>query len=115
MAFSDNLVNIIHDKISLSDYIGRSVNLSKKGNDFIGLCPFHNEKTPSFTVSDDKGFFHCFGCGAHGDIISFVMQKESIDFKETIKILASEIGVNVEDYSSKDEKSIEEEINYKNI
>ena len=115
MPFSDNLVNTIHDKILLSDYIGRSVNLSKKGNDFIGLCPFHNEKTPSFTVSDDKGFFHCFGCGAHGDIISFVMQKESIDFKETIKILASEIGVNIEDYSSKDKKSIEEEINYKNI
>ena len=106
MPFSDNLVNTIHDKILLSDYIGRSVNLSKKGNDFIGLCPFHNEKTPSFTVSDDKGFFHCFGCGAHGDIISFVMQKESIDFKETIKILASEIGVNIEDYSSKDKKSI---------
>ena len=115
MPFSDNLVNTIHDKILLSDYIGRSVNLSKKGNDFIGLCPFHNEKTPSFTVSDDKGFFHCFGCGAHGDIISFVMLKESIDFKETIKILASEIGVNIEDYSSKDKKSIEEEINYKNI
>ena len=115
MPFSDNLVNTIHDKILLSDYIGRSVNLSKKGNDFIGLCPFHNEKTPSFTVSDDKGFFHCFGCGAHGDIISFVMQKESIDFKETIKILASEIGVNIEDYSSKDKKAIEEEINYKNI
>ena len=115
MPFSDNLVNTIHDKILLSDYIGRSVNLSKKGNDFIGLCPFHNEKTPSFTVSDDKGFFHCFGCGAHGDIISFVMQKESIDFKETIKILASEIGVNIEDYSSKDKKSIEQEINYKNI
>ena len=68
MPFSDNLVNTIHDKILLSDYIGRSVNLSKKGNDFIGLCPFHNEKTPSFTVSDDKGFFHCFGCGAHGDL-----------------------------------------------
>ncbi len=115
MPFSDNLVNTIHDKILLSDYIGRSVNLSKKGNDFIGLCPFHNEKTPSFTVSDEKGFFHCFGCGAHGDVISFVMQKESIDFKETIKILASEIGVNIEDYSSKDKKSIEEEINYKNI
>ena len=115
MPFSDNLVNTIHDKILLSEYIGRSVNLLKKGNDFIGLCPFHNEKTPSFTVSDDKGFFHCFGCGAHGDIISFVMQKESIDFKETIKILASEIGVNIEDYSSKDKKLIEEENNYKNI
>ena len=115
MAFSDNLVNTIHDKIILSEYIGRTVNLSKKGNDFIGLCPFHNEKTPSFTVSNDKGFYHCFGCGAHGDIISFVMQKESIDFKETLQILASEIGVNIENYTAKDKKIYEEEVNFKNI
>ncbi len=115
MAFSDNLVNTIHDKIILSEYIGRTVNLSKKGNDFIGLCPFHNEKTPSFTVSNDKGFFHCFGCGAHGDVISFVMQKESIDFKETIQILASEIGVNVNNYTYKDKKVHEEEANFRNI
>ncbi|PPR16995.1 MAG: DNA primase [Alphaproteobacteria bacterium MarineAlpha9_Bin3] len=115
MAFSDNLVNTIHDKIILSEYIGRTVNLSKKGNDFIGLCPFHNEKTPSFTVSNDKGFYHCFGCGAHGDIISFVMQKESIDFKETLQILASEIGVNIENYSLKDKKISEDEKNFKNI
>jgi len=115
MAFSDNLVNTIHDKIILSEYIGRTVNLSKKGNDFIGLCPFHNEKTPSFTVSNDKGFYHCFGCGAHGDVISFVMQKESIDFKETLQILASEIGVNIENYSLKDKKISEDEKNFKNI
>ena len=115
MAFSDNLVNTIHDKIILSEYIGRTVNLSKKGNDFIGLCPFHNEKTPSFTVSNDKGFYHCFGCGAHGDVISFVMQKESIDFKETLQILASEIGVNIENYSLKDKKISEDEENFKNI
>ena len=69
MAFSDSLVDIIHDKLLLSDVISKTVNLSKKGSDFIGLCPFHNEKTPSFTVSNDKGFYHCFGCGAHGDVI----------------------------------------------
>ena len=95
MAFSDNLVNIIHDKILLSDYIGRSVNLSKKGNDFIGLCPFHNEKTPSFTVSDDKGFFHCFGCGAHGDVISFIRNFEGKSFIEALETIADIAGIKI--------------------
>ena len=108
MAFSDSLVDIIHDKVLLSDVISKTVNLSKKGSDFIGLCPFHNEKTPSFTVSNDKGFYHCFGCGAHGDVISFIMEKESIDFKEAIKILASEAGINISDYSFKNKKIIKE-------
>jgi DNA primase len=115
MAFADNLVDIIHEKILLSDFIGKTVNLSKRGGDFIGLCPFHNEKTPSFTVSNDKGFFHCFGCGAHGDVISFVMQKESIEFKEAIKLLASEAGVNAANYSFKDKQISKEEINSKDI
>ncbi|MBT4109072.1 MAG: DNA primase, partial [Pelagibacterales bacterium] len=99
MAFSENLVDAIHEKILLSDFIGRKVALVKKGNDFLGLCPFHNEKTPSFSVSDEKGFFHCFGCSAHGDVISFVMKKESIDFKEALKLLASEAGINLLDYA----------------
>ena len=115
MSFSDNLVDIIHDKILLSDFIGKTVILSKKGNDYIGLCPFHNEKTPSFTVSNDKGFYHCFGCAAHGDIISFVMQKESIEFKEAIKLLASDLGVNIAGYSFKEKKLSKEEISFKKI
>ena len=115
MAFSDNLVDIIHDKVLLSDVISKTVNLSKKGSDFIGLCPFHNEKTPSFTVSNDKGFYHCFGCGAHGDVISFIMEKESIDFKEAIKILASEAGINISDYSFKNKKISKEELKLKEI
>ena len=115
MAFSDTLVDIIHDKVLLSDVISKTVNLSKKGTDFIGLCPFHNEKTPSFTVSNDKGFYHCFGCGAHGDVISFIMEKESIDFKEAIKILASEAGINISDYSFKNKKISKEELKLKEI
>ena len=115
MAFSDNLVDIIHDKVLLSDVISKTVNLSKKGSDFIGLCPFHNEKTPSFTVSNDKGFYHCFGCGAHGDVISFIMEKESIDFKEAIKILASEAGINISDYSFKNKKISKEELKLKEV
>ena len=115
MAFSENLVDAIHEKILLSDFIGRKVVLVKKGNDFLGLCPFHSEKTPSFTVSDDKGFFHCFGCSAHGDAISFVMQKESIEFKEALKILASEAGINISDYGGYEKKVTKESIDAQNI
>ncbi|MDB9762023.1 DNA primase [Alphaproteobacteria bacterium] len=115
MAFSENLVDAIHDKILLSDFIGRKVSLVKKGNDFLGLCPFHSEKTPSFTVSDDKGFFHCFGCSAHGDAISFVMQKESIEFKEALKVLASEAGINISDYGGYEKKVTKESIDAQNI
>ena len=115
MAFSENLVDAIHEKILLSDFIGRKVSLVKKGNDFLGLCPFHNEKTPSFSVSDEKGFFHCFGCSAHGDVISFVMQKESIDFKEALKLLASEAGINLEDYAGYKNKISKESIDAHNV
>ena len=115
MGSSDNLVDIIHDKILLSDYIGKKVKLNKKGNDYTGLCPFHNEKTPSFTVSDNKGFFHCFGCSAHGDIISFVMQKESVEFKEALEVLCKEIGINFSDYNNFSVKNIKEYDEIKNI
>ena len=115
MAFSENLVDVIHEKILLSDFIGRKVTLVKKGNDFLGLCPFHTEKTPSFTVSDDKGFFHCFGCSAHGDVISFVMQKESMEFKEAIKLLALEAGINLLDYGGYEKKITKESLDAFNI
>ena len=115
MAFSENLVDAIHEKILLSDFIGRKVALVKKGNDFLGLCPFHNEKTPSFSVSDEKGFFHCFGCSAHGDVISFIMQKESIDFKEALKLLASEAGINLLDYAGYKNKISKESIDAHNL
>ncbi len=100
MKSSSNLVDLIRDKIVLSDYIGKKVKLNKKGTDYLGLCPFHNEKTPSFTVSDSKGFYHCFGCSAHGDAISFAMHIHSVDFKEAIEILAKEIGVNYSDFKN---------------
>ena len=56
--------------------------LTRKGREYLGLCPFHNEKTPSFTVSDDKNFYHCFGCGAHGDVFTFLVEKEGLSFPE---------------------------------
>jgi DNA primase len=83
----------IRDRVTLSSVVGRRVRLVRKGREQGGLCPFHNEKTPSFTVNDDKGFFHCFGCGAHGDVIGFVMQSEGLAFREAVERLAGEAGL----------------------
>lgn len=74
----------------LSQYIGSRVELRQDGKEFKGCCPFHKEKTPSFTVSDDKDFYHCFGCGVHGDLIDFVMEYNRVPFKEACEILGGE-------------------------
>lgn len=95
MAYPPNFLDELRDRIDLSGLIGRRVKLVKRGREFVGLCPFHNEKTPSFTVSQDKGFYHCFGCGAHGDAIGFVMQSDGLSFPEAVEKLAGEAGLEV--------------------
>lgn len=77
----------------LSDLIGRRVSLKKHGREYTGLCPFHSEKTPSFTVNNEKGFFHCFGCAAHGDAIEFIKRHERLTYREAIERLAREAGI----------------------
>ena len=77
----------LRGRVSLVEEIGRSVRLTRRGREHVGLCPFHNEKTPSFTVSEDKGFFHCFGCGAHGDVIGFVMRLHDFEFWDAVERL----------------------------
>lgn len=79
---------------NIVDVINQYVPLKKQGKDHFGCCPFHGEKTPSFSVSEDKQFFYCFGCGAKGDVIDFVMQYQAVDFKDAIKIL----GGDAQDY-----------------
>src|SRR3954470_14518129 len=93
MAFPPEFLEEIRRRLPLSGVVGRRVRLAKKGREFEGLCPFHNEKTPSFTVNDDKAFFHCFGCGAHGDVIGFLMRTESLSFPEAVERCAQEAGV----------------------
>ena len=83
----------IRERITLSDIIGKRVKLKRAGKEFSGLCPFHGEKTPSFTVNDQKGFFHCFGCGAHGDVFGFLMQEGGVSFPEALKRAAEIAGV----------------------
>ncbi|MEM7223033.1 MAG: DNA primase [Pseudomonadota bacterium] len=95
MSFPTSFLDEIRARIGLAELIGRRVQLRKQGREHQGLCPFHNEKTPSFTVSEDKGFYHCFGCGAHGDAIGFVMNSEGLAFPEAVEKLAAEAGLEV--------------------
>ncbi len=92
--FESNLKDEIKNRLKISEIISKKITLNKKGeNKFLALCPFHNEKTPSFTVQDDKGFYHCFGCGKHGDIFNFVMEIDNLDFKEALKYLSIQAGI----------------------
>ncbi|MGL9718106.1 MAG: DNA primase [Wolbachia sp.] len=86
-------IDIIKSRLLLSDIVGKKVRLIKRGDSFVGLCPFHNEKTPSFSVSNTKGLYYCFGCSAHGDVFEFISQTEGLSFKEALERLASATGV----------------------
>ena len=83
-------------RIDIVDVVGHVVPLKKAGRDFQGLCPFHNEKTPSFTVSPEKQFYHCFGCGQHGSAIGFLMNHSGLSFTEAVQDLAARVGLVVE-------------------
>lgn len=93
MSFDEAFLERLRDALPVSEQVGRRVRLQRRGREFTGLCPFHNEKTPSFTVNDDKRFFHCFGCGAHGDVIGWVMQTEGLSFPEAVERLAELAGL----------------------
>ncbi|MDZ4736716.1 MAG: DNA primase [Rhodospirillaceae bacterium] len=95
MAFPPEFLDDLRARLPIADVVARRVKLTRRGREHVGLCPFHKEKSPSFTVSDDKGFYHCFGCGAHGDVIGFVMRTEGLSFPETIEKLAGEASVPV--------------------
>jgi DNA primase len=96
------VVEEIHNKIDIVEFIGRYVKLKKQGSNYVGLCPFHQEKTPSFTVSPSKQLYHCFGCGASGDIVTFLMRIENLTFKDAINQLAKEAGIEVPEFIPKD-------------
>lgn len=83
-------------RTDIADYIGQFVTLRKRGNDMVGLCPFHGEKSPSFHVHPDRGFFKCFGCGAGGDVIKFVQLQDNLTFPDALRMLAKRAGVEVE-------------------
>ena len=95
MAFPPPFLDDIRARVPLADEVGKRLRLQRRGREFVGLCPFHRENTPSFTVVEDKGFFHCFGCGAHGDVIGFAMRMENLSFPEAVERLASMAGLEV--------------------
>ena len=95
MPIPPDFLEELRRRLTLSSVVAKRVRLTKKGREFEGLCPFHNEKTPSFFVNDDKAFYHCFGCGAHGDVLSFVINTEGLSFPEAVERLAGEAGLEV--------------------
>lgn len=95
----DDFLYQLKNKNNIVDVVGRYVHLEKKGKNYWGCCPFHNEKTPSFSVNEEEGFFHCFGCKEGGDVISFVQKIESCDFMDAIKILADLAHMEVPQFS----------------
>ena len=106
MKFGSQLIDEIKTRIKVSDIVSKKVKLAPKGKEFIGLSPFSNEKTPSFTVSDEKGFYHCFSSGEHGSVFDFVMKTENLSFKEAVKKLASYAGIKIEESAYKKEDVI---------
>jgi len=93
--FPKDFPDKLRSQILTSEVVGKKVKLKLRGKEFSGLCPFHNEKSPSFTVNDQKGFYHCFGCQAHGDIVSFVMQSEGLEYPDAVRRLADDHGIEI--------------------
>ncbi len=95
MALTPQWLDELRARVTLSSVVMRTTKLQKAGREWKACCPFHNEKTPSFTVSDEKGFYHCFGCGAHGDVIRWMTDQRGLAFMDAVKELASEAGMEV--------------------
>ena len=103
--YSDELLNEIKSRNDIVDVISQYVALKRSGRNYFGLCPFHNEKSPSFSVSPDKQIFKCFGCNVGGDVFRFIMKIENVSFVESVQILAKRVGIEVQtNISEKDAK-----------
>ncbi len=113
MRISENKIEEIRSAASIVDVISGYVQLRKRGKNFLGLCPFHSEKTPSFTVSEEKQIFHCFGCHTGGNVYKFLMEYEKISFVEAVQELAEELGIPLEpEQQESDERQSEQEVLY---
>ncbi len=93
MSFNHNFIEDLKNKLNIVDIIGQNIQLKKKGANYWGICPFHSEKTPSFSVNEEKQFYHCFGCGAGGDIIKFVQDYYKLDFNDAIAKICNDNGI----------------------
>ena len=104
MKYPKEYLEEIKSRLKVSNVVSKYVQLKRRGKEFIGLSPFKNEKTPSFTVNDDKGFFHCFSTAEHGNIFDFLMKTQNLKFGEAVKILAVQAGVRPYTFSKADEE-----------
>ncbi len=115
MKYPKNYLEEIKLRLKVSQVVGKTVQLKKRGKEFVGLSPFTSEKTPSFTVSDEKGFYHCFSSGEHGNIFDFLMKTQSFKFGEAVRQLASEAGMQPYRFSAYDEEKEKRYQKYINI
>ena len=113
MRIPETKIEEVRSSANIVDIISGYVQLKKRGKNFIGLCPFHQEKTPSFTVSEEKQIFHCFGCAAGGNVFKFLMDYKSISFVESVQELAEELGIQlkIEENQNTDQQT-EQELYY---
>ena len=93
MRYSDDIIEEVRQKNDIVDVVSQYVRLTRRGSTYFGLCPFHNEKTPSFSVTPGKQMYYCFGCGAGGNAITFLMEYENYSFPEALQVLADRAGV----------------------
>lgn len=107
MLFPPSFLDEIRNRLRVSDVVRRKVSLRPHGHEFMGLCPFHKEKTPSFTVNDAKGFYHCFGCAAHGNVFDFVTKIQGLSFVDAVKELAAEAGLSLPEPDKRTMESLE--------
>ena len=102
---NDNVLDEIRDRADIVDLIGEYVDLKRSGSNYMGLCPFHSEKTPSFSVSPSKSIFKCFGCGVGGDVITFIMKRENLNFPEAVEFLAEKYNVRLSEYKDENKEA----------
>ena len=115
MKYPKEYLDEIKLRLKVSQVVGKTIQLKKRGKEFIGLSPFKNEKSPSFTVNDEKEFYHCFSSGEHGNIFDFLMKTKSIGFGEAVRALAAEAGMQPYRFSNFDQKKDLRFQTYKNI
>src|ERR687889_89905 len=105
---SQSTIQQITSRIDIVEIVGEYVKLKKRGANYLGNCPFHNEKTPSFTVSPSKEIFKCFGCGKSGNAIGFVMEHEKLTYAEALRWLANKYNIEVEETETSPEQKIQQ-------
>src|SRR5438128_12611231 len=107
---SQNTIQQILGRLDIVDVVGNFVRLKKRGTNYLGLCPFHNEKSPSFTVSPSKEIYKCFGCGRSGNSIGFLMEHEKYSYVEALRWLAAKYNVTVEETEVSAEQKIQHQV-----